>query len=69
MTWYNVSLFGWLFALLHVALSSLIVYGRVTYDVGEPAYYLYRAAFGIHIFLLCLFVYARYKKERIFAKK
>lgn len=69
MKWYKVTLFGWFFAMAHLVLSALIVYGRISFEPVDPAYYLYRAAFLIHLFLLILFFYARFKREKLFAAK
>ncbi len=48
--WYNVSLLGWVIAVLHLVLSFLIVYGHVTYDSSEPIWYIYNGGFIIQEF-------------------
>jgi prepilin-type N-terminal cleavage/methylation domain-containing protein len=66
--WYSVSVVGWLVAVLHLVLSFLIVYGLVSYDESQPIWYIYNGGFIIQGILLGILLFAKLKKQKLFAK-
>ncbi|HEY0964651.1 MAG TPA: type II secretion system protein [Candidatus Paceibacterota bacterium] len=65
--WYTVSLFGWLVALVHLALCMLIIHGLIVLNTGDPAWYLFNGASLINAILFVILVVAKLKKHRLFA--
>ena len=67
MNWYKVSLIGWGVALLQSVLAAFMIYGYVSFEREAPAMELFEGAFYIHIGLVVVLLYARFKKHKLFA--